>query len=57
MKPGLTEQARLRDAILRSDIVAVTQKVFSELHPGRSMITVCHHEAIAYFLEVTVLTH
>lgn len=57
MTAALAEQARLRDAILRSDIVAFTQKVFSELHPGRSMITGWHHEAIAYCLEVTVLTH
>ncbi len=47
--------ARLLDAILRSDIVAFTQRAFAELHPNKQMIAGWHHEAIAYWLDVTAL--
>lgn len=46
---------RLLDAILRSDIVAFTQRAFAELHPGKAMVTGWHHEAIAYWLDVTAI--
>jgi predicted phage terminase large subunit-like protein len=53
----MLSQHRLLDSALRNNFVAFTHQVFRELHPGRKMIPSWHHEAIAYCLEVTAMTH
>lgn len=46
---------RLRDAILRNDLVSFTRKVFNELSPGRPFQWNWHHDAMAYGVEVSAL--
>lgn len=57
MNAPLTSSHRMLDALLRNDLVAFTQRVFRELHPGSQMGLNWHHEAMAYVAEVTAITH
>jgi predicted phage terminase large subunit-like protein len=52
----IVSASRELDALLRSDLVAFTQRVFSELNPGRTFEPGWHHDAIAYGLEVATIT-
>lgn len=47
---------RLFEALLRNDFLTFAQRVFRELNPGRTFHIGCHHEAIAYLLNVSAVT-
>lgn len=44
-------QTDLLDAILRTDFLSFTGKVFATLNPGQTLLANWHHEVMAYYLE------
>lgn len=51
----LYDPRRYLDALLRSDLLAFTQRVFRELRPGQAYDYNWHHDAIAYAVGLTAI--
>ena len=57
VKPAMSmDDRRLLEALLRTELIFFTRKVFAELHPGRTFTENWHQEAMAYWLHVTAVT-